>query len=262
MYLNAAIQGQRHALETLGDSSADAVFLTTILLSTITLQPIRESLSPVDETIQPYTLPLQWLAFANALGTLLVGPCLASSDSLIMSLLRTTDPPLSDKNFVLNAANLTPTHTKILSFRANSTTTLPIPGDLPSVTDSELSDAETMAVYVMALTYAAGVQAAIRSRQTALHVVRRLMSFPTQIPPAFIKIVGERRPRALVILTHVMVCAKYVEKYWWCKGVAEREVGGLKALLGEELEQWEWAFGEVEELMDVGRAEEPKERQR
>ena len=59
------------------------------------------------------------------------------------------------------------------------------------------------------------------------------------VPLHFKTFVRERRPRALVLLAYYFAVLKAVDNVWWIRGVPEREVFGLQAIIPE---RWQWAM--------------------
>ena len=217
IYLNQAVQEQRQALSALNTTNADAVGLTSILLSTVSAKLIPECRPSI------YTPPVQWLSMANAIATVVQATApLLREDSLMRILPRLKFPDFTDRAAIYNPEFLI-SFQPILDFDAAS----------------EDKDEERQEVYKKALTYIGGIERAIMKGDPTSQVCRRIMSFGPMMPRNFPFLLDQRRPRALLIVAHLMSMAKHVEQYWWFRGAAEREVYGIQSILPQE---WQWAM--------------------
>jgi hypothetical protein len=69
----------------------------------------------------------------------------------------------------------------------------------------------------------------------AIHV------WPGTVSQEFVRLMGEHRPEALVILAHYCVLLKKVNSCWWLEGVGERLLMAIDRELGLDWRQWiEW----------------------
>jgi hypothetical protein len=77
------------------------------------------------------------------------------------------------------------------------------------------------------------------------------LSWPIVIPDAYIEMVRQRNPQALVLLAHYCLLLKRVDERWWIEGKAEELLGKIARVLvaseqGAEWERWiEWPVREV-----------------
>jgi len=77
------------------------------------------------------------------------------------------------------------------------------------------------------------------------------LSWPIVIPDAYIEMVRQRNPQALVLLAHYCLLLKRVDDRWWIEGKAEELLGKIARVLvaseeGAEWERWiEWPVREV-----------------
>jgi hypothetical protein len=215
-FLNRAVREQRQALSVLNGLNAGPVLLTSILLSMIAARLIHERNTP------SYSPPVQWLSMANAIGTILRATApLIPPNTVIAAILAINDPDFRNPDVIFDPAFLEQCQ-PILSFD----------------TASEGQDEETMEVYKRAVTYAGGIYRAIRNGDPVRQVCRRILSIGPVLRN-FSTLLAQKRPRALVILAHLMAMAKHVESFWWFYGAAEREVYGIQSILPQE---WQWAM--------------------
>lgn len=59
-----------------------------------------------------------------------------------------------------------------------------------------------------------------------------------RIPREFLDLLGERRPKALILLAHIACLLKRAEQYWYINGAGERIVKTVVNLLDEDLMGW------------------------
>ncbi|KXJ89632.1 hypothetical protein Micbo1qcDRAFT_121173, partial [Microdochium bolleyi] len=64
----------------------------------------------------------------------------------------------------------------------------------------------------------------------------RVITFFTFIPKLFLPLGREERPRALIILAHYLAFTKLNSNVWWMQGLADREIGEIIEILGD---QWD-----------------------
>jgi hypothetical protein len=76
---------------------------------------------------------------------------------------------------------------------------------------------------------------------------RRLVVFPTMAPEAFIQLVIEARPRALVVLAHYFAALAEFEDVWWVAKIGIREVRGLLTAV----QSFSWEAEIVTKLLDT-----------
>ncbi|GLB08847.1 hypothetical protein AtubIFM57258_004756 [Aspergillus tubingensis] len=111
---------------------------------------------------------------------------------------------------------------------------------------------EMMGVYVQCVGYLEGLLMAVRMGESGYDIRKRFSSFPSMVPGEFLGLVGERRPRALVILAYLFALVKGAEGVWWLRGIPEMEVCGIESIVPEV---WRgvmrWPVGAVKGEVDV-----------
>lgn len=99
LYLNMAIRQQREAISDLKSSNADAVFMTSLLLS---YQSLR--LIPGRSTSSAYAPPIQWLKMCKAVATIIEAarPMVQDDSVIALFLAYTTEPDVKDEMAMFN----------------------------------------------------------------------------------------------------------------------------------------------------------------
>ncbi|PYI07753.1 hypothetical protein BO78DRAFT_442669 [Aspergillus sclerotiicarbonarius CBS 121057] len=119
----------------------------------------------------------------------------------------------------------------------------------PDVSETE----EIRAVYSECVRYLEGMLLAVKTGETGFDIRKRFSSFPSMMPGEFLRLLGEKRPRALVIVAYLFALVKGAEGVWWLKGIPEMEVRGIEGVVGEK---WrgvmEWPGRVVRGEVDVG----------
>ena len=70
-----------------------------------------------------------------------------------------------------------------------------------------------------------------------------------KVPRGFLDLLGERRPKALILLAHLACLLKRAEHFWYMKGAGERIVSTVTESLSEEWMDWiQWPL----EVMRMG----------
>lgn len=69
----------------------------------------------------------------------------------------------------------------------------------------------------------------------------RITAFAATVSRRFVTLIGERDPRALVIIACFFAMMRVVDDVWWLRGIAKKEVTGIHGLLPAEwLAKMEW----------------------
>jgi hypothetical protein len=113
-------------------------------------------------------------------------------------------------------------------------------------------DAATRDAYERALMYVGTVYLRIRKGEDDRVLFRRIIGLGFATPERFIALVEAGRPRALVIVAYHLSMASRLGHHWLFRGVAEREVRGLRALVPPE---WSWAMEWATSMMRAGTEE-------
>lgn len=239
-YFNRAVQEQRRALYVLDERNADAICLTSILLcqTVVRLEPAPHD----DETVKPYSPPVQWLLMGNAIRVVVNSTKhFLTPHDVFTQISKYPAGNFDNDGWIMRSSFIVPFNSLL---------------DFPSSEDDESLDPDVMNVYHKTLAYVGGVCLSVERRDPAREVARSIQAFAPIVPKVFVDYLDEKRPRALVIFAHLMVNAKYVEDFWWYRGTADRDVLGVDSVLPQE---WRWAMKwplrRLQELTDEREAE-------
>ncbi|OCT47541.1 hypothetical protein CLCR_03535 [Cladophialophora carrionii] len=228
MYLNRSICLQKDALANLTSENADAVGLTAVLLSTMATCLLSDN---ADAGESSYAPPIQWLTMHASIAAVFRNavPFLQPDGPMVRYAKLTEQPTFSNTFAVFDPENLAPFQ-KLLDFQRSGDDPLN-PGEKP---DPSVGDA-----YVKAVAFLGSVCKALQLPEQRYQICMRVVAFGHIIPPTFIRLLAERRPRALAILANYMAFVKYIEKYWWFRNRAQTEISGIRSILPQ---QWHWAL--------------------
>jgi hypothetical protein len=220
IYLNLAVRTQREAISSLNPNNADAIFLASVLLSYQALKLLPDSSSP-----NVYLPPTQWLRMSNAISSVVQAARPLVQDGSMIDMIRTThvQPDFSDQAAIFNPQHIKPFEALL---------------DWSRYPEPDL-DFESKTTYERTLAYIGGVWQAILKKEGQHILVRLLISLGILVPAQFASFLDQGRPRALAILAHHFAMAKVADEHWWLRGVADREVNGIRSVLPAE---WQWAM--------------------
>ena len=220
LYLNMAIRQQREAISNLSSSNADAVFMTSLLLS---YQSLR--LIPDQSTSSSYSPPIQWLKMSKAVATVVEAarPMVQNDSVIALILAYTTEPDVKDEIAMFNPLYRKPFEALL------DWTKYPEP----------CLDLEIRNAYEKTLAYVGGVYHALLNKEAPRIMIRRIVCLGVLAPARYIELLEQGRPRALAILAHHLALSQAVEEHWWFHGVADRVVNGIQSILPAE---WQWAM--------------------
>jgi hypothetical protein len=227
MYLNRSICLQRDALANLTSENADAVGLTAVLLSTMATCLLSDN---ADSEESSYTPPVQWLTMHASIAAVFRNavPFLQPDGPMLRYAELTENPTFSDTLALFDTENLAPFQ-KLLDFRCSEDFIIQDTKPDPLVEDA----------YVKAVAFLGSVCKALQRPEQRYKICMRVVAFGHTIPRTFIRLLAERRPRALAILANYMAFVKYIEKYWWFRNRAQMEISGIKSILPQH---WHWAL--------------------
>lgn len=238
-YLNLAISQQRDALSALSAANADAVGLTSIMLSTMAtcLLPDSSTMEQKEEGGSEYVPPTQWLTLSGAIAVVFEAAIPHLPEGAILNFLRfSSEPSLKDTASIFSPANAAP-FLAILEFdRRTRTNTRQLEARSESKAET---DATTQETYHRTVALLGSIYHAILADEPTHYICKRVTAFGPMVPQPFIRLLAQRRPRALVILAHYMALVKYIDGYWWLGGRAEMEIHGVQSVLPPE---WRWAL--------------------
>ncbi|KAF1345227.1 hypothetical protein BDV97DRAFT_360651 [Delphinella strobiligena] len=219
-YLNLAVQKQREALSNINESNADALGLTAMLLALIATHVNR-----LYSDGSAYTPPVQWLHMSRATFTVIcaVEPHL-NPRSPIKELMSMGEPDMSDSASLFKPENAEPFR-YLLDFKDPS--------------DDSDQDPETTDAYAKTLAFIGSMHMAHERGELPPLLCRRITVFSVYAPPLFLRLLEEKRTRAIAIFSHYAAMAKWAEQYWWYRGAAELQLTGIQKFLPQH---WQWAL--------------------
>lgn len=220
-YFDRALHEQRNAITDINANTADGTCLAAVLLGMTVL--VHESQTLALDDLKDYTLPLQWFYSVRSFSTCLnaARPFL-HSDSAIQMLL--TSKPTID----------------IPTFHPSENSTFLYLLEWQPRIDREPMDEATMETYQKSLVLVQYVHKHVEERTSWKTLGRRIMAFPNLVPQDFATFLEQRRPRAMVMLAHLIALTKPLNSKWWIfNGVAEYHVKGIAQLVPPE---WQWAM--------------------
>ncbi|PGH08681.1 hypothetical protein AJ79_05963 [Helicocarpus griseus UAMH5409] len=105
------------------------------------------------------------------------------------------------------------------------------------VQDRETANAYALAIHELLNAYTQ-VSILMERKQDFVPVI---FVWPIAIPQAYLRLLGERKPEAMVILAHYSALLQRVDDQWFMKGWARYLVKQIETALGEEWQRWlEW----------------------
>jgi hypothetical protein len=216
-YFNTAISQHRDAVRDLSVANAEAVCLSSILISLPAFILLQNT------EVGSYSPPLQ--LFRLQAGTV----------KMFQTALPLV-PHTSEVNAIMAAA---PIVQDFINESKRDIYRAPFKNLVSWRAVDEIVSAESQEAFSVALGFIGYILTAIESGQhDVFHIRRLLYSVPNIIPSAFVKRLQDNDPRALTILAYYFSLFKAADGIWWMRGIAEREVLGIQSILPE---QWQWA---------------------
>ena len=291
VYLDLAFRQQREAIKRadIGPETANALLFSSILLSYQALhvdrgrvrrrrrrrartngadadaagagrgeddEPDSQDESEDGKDEEAYCPPLQWLKMVRGIQqTTMPTGVNITHDAVVRFLAHQGgEPNFLDPASLANPAGLEP-FGALLDYDAH-----PEPRD-GRVEGEEAGQAEggvdevTRDAYERALMYVGTVYLGIRKGEDDRVLFRRIIGLGFVTPERFIALVEAGRPRALVIVAYHLSMASRLGHHWLFRGVAEREVRGLRGLVPPE---WSWAMEWATNMIRAGTEESRK----
>ena len=209
-YLDMVLQLHKGQIADLNHSTANSACMTSSILRVIALAMLSERVT------QPYEPPMQWLQITSSAGTVFKAAWRWIKD----------DPDGIAMKFINRKPLLTPYNESLFleSYRQNL---------LPLLQRDETRDSEEpwgieiYNAYATTLSYIGGIFHAIREGERSSDTGRRLVAFAVLIPTRFVELVGESRPRALVMLAYFFAILSRFQDVWYLGDTGCREVVSL-----------------------------------
>jgi Zn(2)-Cys(6) binuclear cluster domain-containing protein/transcription factor-like protein len=237
VYFDLALKQHREALTSINRDNANALLLTTVLLSIQAL-----ALSKDERYCDGYTPPIRWLrltrGIADLTGVIRQFPQLGTL--LETMSLNHRSPDFRNWELFFDPENRKP-FAKLLDWEA-----YPEPD----------FSAEKQKAYENALAYVGAIYKSIQRRDSYAIIFRQMLCLGLMAPSMFLVCVEQQQPRALAILAHYTAMTIVVDNHWIFHGMADRDVKGLKSLLPKT---WAWAIEWPEAMVNCGKTSSPTE---
>ena len=215
-YRSLALQEHRRALSRLSMKNADAVCCAASLVFVDAFALIQ------GRPIEPYCPPMEWLQMARGAGSLFHVGITALHQAKMY------------KTSVIHALTGQPSYfdDPLAIFKDTNRQELSVL--LTQDISEEPWDQETQEAYEKSLNYIGWVQSAIKRGEPRLGVCRQMMAFSVLAPKKFVEFVGEKRPRALVILAYWFALGAQMTDLWWIGDTVQREVQAIQRVVPPE----------------------------
>ncbi|KAK9418076.1 putative Zn(2)-C6 fungal-type domain-containing protein [Seiridium unicorne] len=223
-YLILAMREQRKAVSNLTVDKTDAICFTslTILINSFAMLQERD--------LSPYSPPMDWIYMGRGAGTLIWASVDAITKPGAASQLSLPIIAFSYPYFGHDQSYWNP------EFRKNFTGLL-----TQTIASGDNWDSETREAYEKTLSYIGSIQKAIDSGEPEYAICRRIQFFSIIVPEKFVQMLGEQRPRALVVIAHFFATVAQVGGVWWleesptgAKRTATREIEAIYTVIPVE----------------------------
>lgn len=211
-----ALREQRAAIFDLDNCNTDAVAFAALLITMNSLAMLQE------RNLDPYEPPMEWLEVGRGAFTVLPTPENVPEGTGLKILMDTT-------------ANIWQANTTFDAGMQREFGAI-LNRDIPS---DDVWDQETIDCYENTLSYIASFRRAVLHGEAADINLRWICMFPFMVPRTFIDLVGERRPRALVVLAYFFAVVGSANALQYLgntggKTTARREIYAIRTVLSQE----------------------------
>lgn len=217
-YLDLALKEQQVLVTNINEENGDGVCLTAIWLAMISL--IQSS---QQDTSGEYEVPIEWFVLQNSFSMCLHTARPLLSMDTATSMLVHAQPTIDNRNLDYKRYEI---FQELVNWQP--------------VKSPEIVDVQAQKAYEMSVAYLQTLYVRIAEGESSKLLGRRILAFANVPGSKFTSLLAERRPRALVILAHVLAMTKRLESVWWIfQGVADYHVEGLASMIPFE---WQWAM--------------------
>jgi hypothetical protein len=224
--------------------------------------------STEDEPEKAYCPPVRWLRMVRGIQeTTLASGAIITHDAVVRFLAsQGGEPNFLDRASLMDPRGLEPfgalldyeAHPEPRDGRVDGEAAAPAPGEAGAGSAAWV-DEDTRAAYESALMYVGTVFMGMQRGEDDRVLFRRIIGLGFATPERFTALVEAARPRALVIVAYHMSMASRLGHHWLFRGVAEREVRGLRRLVPPE---WAWAMEWAVRMLRAGAEESRLARER
>lgn len=235
-YFEEALREHRFSVQGITRDIADAACFTTVLLLIDVFATLQ------DRPLQPYEPPLEWMHLVRGSETVFriaLDTIRDNRSAKIWSIIESF-PPVRNAVSNLNAEDL-----ELFSYL------------VPDSGNEENGEKE-INIYRETIAYITATRLAMESTASSQITARHIMVFPLLAPAEFMGLLEEKRPRALVMLAHLLAMAAPLSDRWWIGHTGHRDVFAIRDMLGEEWRgMMEWPVEVVSQRCWICRNDQP-----
>ncbi|KAF4451010.1 C6 finger domain-containing protein [Fusarium austroafricanum] len=213
LYMRLAFQHHRRGLSNITSENIDILFLTSQLLRVLAWFVLSE------RELEPYQPPVEWFHVAKShcqLWTIAWDMAKSNETALVLHFVRTTPcfwwkttPKGSDGGWNLDY---------VLDSQLD---------DIQGNDNPETWGEEALEACKWAINYINNILGAIEEQESFGLIARSILFFPVLAPDGFIALVGQRKPRPLVILAHYFALLTSLQRFWYIGDTGAREVEAI-----------------------------------
>lgn len=214
LYLGLALREQHKAVAKLNIENSDAVMYSAMMLLITSIARLW------NRSLEPYKPPMEWLRLGSGAGTVMrTAKEFLQHNPASKILLFLRAPPVFDVKVIFDKENLKP---------------------FSRVLESEMGrvDAATMETYEKTLCYIGYLYRSVDDDEPIYVVGRKIVSFTMFMPIAFLELVEQQRPCALVILAHFFALMARYPSIWWIGKSPKREIQAIHDMLSQEYQDF------------------------
>jgi hypothetical protein len=235
-YFGTALRMLMMQLSRIGPHNADMAFAASVMIQ---FQVFMSWKDPCGHDAEVYQPPVQWLEMCQGVGSILKTAFSNVHNSFMK--------PLLDAG-------------------PNTIGGVPV-GPVPLTPDSPEEYAEPFRAFGLLLRHdTSNDRYALKKAFDLAHSLynaqangqpinasrRRLLTFPNALDPAFIELLREEDPRAMITLCYYFGVMKMAQDIWWFHGRPEYEINGVYSLLTDEWRHYmKWPREMVSEAVDI-----------
>lgn len=231
-YFDRALQGQRNVVSEVSDHNADGICIAAMLIAQVALVHSLYATEP-----GRYSIPSEWFKLQAAFSTcLLAARPLLKMDSAT-SILIHSSPPIDNRDLDHKSPVI---FSDLVHWQSS---------DAPEVMTQPVRD-----TYRRLVVYIESIYRHIAEGEPSEVLGRRILAFASIESSTFLVLLDEHRPRALVILAHLLAISKRLDTSWWIfRGIADYHVRGIAGLVPAG---WKWALEWPFKVLETGASEE------
>lgn len=232
-YRARAFEGYRKAVEAAEPSTYPALVACSLLVCGLSSQMFLAE----DPKIRHFYI-LNWIVVWRGINTVL----------------RLTSPNILVESGLIDIFTRPPINLNLSALHIPSNLLFMVSSIKPG--DDEYPDVE---VYYETLKYLGSLYKELKENGFNPILDLRIITYYTFLPPRFIDLARNKRPRALVIIAHHLAFLKLTKKVWWTAGIWDPQILDICEFLGEGGSEWDsllavpLAATKLNEIEDIGK---------